>query len=122
MHDTGLSARAAGASSSSSSPYAGAASSSAAAGDDDDESKTRKSHPAFVAAAYARLHSSHRATACLLLILAIAATAFLAGRARPGADCPPPRLDSRFLALPDAAAASDFGSLGVPWCKPSHRC
>ncbi|KAL6608010.1 hypothetical protein ACP70R_041073 [Stipagrostis hirtigluma subsp. patula] len=110
MHDTGLSARAAGGSTSS-------PPSSAAAGDDDDESKTRKAHPAFVAAAYARLHSSHRAAASLLLLLAVAVVAFLAGRARPAVDCAPPRLDARFLALPDAAAASDFGSLGVPWCR-----
>lgn len=120
MHDTGLSARAAGASSSST-PYAGA-SSATSVGDDDDESKIRKANPAFVAAAYARLHSSHRAAASFLLLLAVAATAFLIGRARPRADCPPPRLDARFLALPDAAAASDFGALGVPWCKPSRRC
>uniref|UniRef100_A0A0E0MWT6 Uncharacterized protein n=1 Tax=Oryza rufipogon TaxID=4529 RepID=A0A0E0MWT6_ORYRU len=111
MHDTGLSARAAGASSSSS-PYAGA-SSATSVGDDDDESKIRKANPAFVAAAYARLHSSHRAAASFLLLLAVAATAFLIGRARPRADCPPPRLDARFLALPDAAAASDFGALGI---------
>ncbi|PNT70567.1 hypothetical protein BRADI_2g13630v3 [Brachypodium distachyon] len=120
MHDTGLSARAAGASSSSSSsPYAGSSPSSAATnpGDDDDESKTRKAHPAFVAAAYARLHSSHRAAVSLLLLIAVAATAFLAGRAHPRADCLPPRIDARFLALQDAAAASDFGSLGVPWCR-----
>ncbi|KAF0916658.1 hypothetical protein E2562_010509 [Oryza meyeriana var. granulata] len=117
MQDTGLSARAAGAvSSSSSSAYAGA-SSATAVGDDDDESKTRKANPAFVAAAYARLHSSHRAAASLLLLLAVAATAFLIGRARPGGDCPLPRLDARFLALLDAAAASDFGALGVPWCR-----
>ncbi|TVU13609.1 hypothetical protein EJB05_40325 [Eragrostis curvula] len=106
MHDTGLSARAAGASSSPS---------TSAAGDEDDESKTRKAHPAFVAAAYARLRSSHRAAVSLLLLLTVAVAAFLAGRARPAVDCAPPRLDARFLALPDAAAASDFGSLGVPW-------
>ncbi|KAK8453591.1 hypothetical protein SEVIR_5G311000v4 [Setaria viridis] len=110
MHDIGLSARAAGASSSSSS-------SPSAAGDDDDESKTRKAHPAFVSSAYTRLHSSHRAVASLLLLLTVAVAAFLAGRARPSIECATPRLDARFLALPDAAAASDFGSLGVPWCR-----
>jgi hypothetical protein len=114
MHDIGLSARAAGASSSSSSCPS-------TAGDEDDESKTRKVHPAFVAAAYTRLHSSHRAAASLLLLLTVAVAAFLAGRARPSVGCATPRLDARFLALPDAAAASDFGSLGVPWCKHSCR-
>ncbi|CAL4974203.1 unnamed protein product [Urochloa decumbens] len=108
MHDIGLSARAAGASTSSS---------PSAAGDEDDESKTRKAQPAFVAAAYARLHSSHRAAVSLLLLLTVAVAAFLAGRARPSVSCATPRLDARFLALPDAAAASDFGSLGVPWCR-----
>ncbi|KAJ1298062.1 hypothetical protein BS78_01G424400 [Paspalum vaginatum] len=103
MHDTGLSARA-GSASSSSSP--------SAVGDDDDESKTRKAHPA-----YARLRSSHRAAASLLLLATVAVAAFLAGRARPSVGCAPPRLDARFLGLPDAAAASDFGSLGVPWCR-----
>ncbi|KAL6848542.1 hypothetical protein ACP4OV_021836 [Aristida adscensionis] len=116
MHDIGLSVRAAvGSSSPLPSP----------AGDDDDEeeeSKTRKAHSAFAAAAayayaHARLHSSRRAAASLLLLLAVGVAAFLAGRARPGVDCPAPRLDARFLALPDAAAASDFGSLGVPWCR-----
>jgi hypothetical protein len=111
MHDIGLSARAAGATSCS----------SAAAGDGGDESKTRKAHPGFVAA-YTRLHSSHRAVVSLLLLLTVAVAAFLWGRARPSVDCAPPRLDARFLALPDAAAASDFGSLGVPWCKHSRRC
>ncbi|CAO1945061.1 unnamed protein product [Urochloa humidicola] len=110
MHDIGLSARAAGASTSTSS-------SPSAAGDEDDESKTRKAHPAFVAAAYARLHSSHRAAVSLLLLLAVAVAAFLAGRARPSVGCATPRLDARFLSLPDAAAASAFGSLGVPWCR-----
>uniref|UniRef100_A0ACD5U2C2 Uncharacterized protein n=1 Tax=Avena sativa TaxID=4498 RepID=A0ACD5U2C2_AVESA len=108
MHEKGLSARVAGASSSSAATNAG---------DGDDESKTRKAHPAFFAAAYARLHSSHRAAASLLLLLAVASAAFLAGRAHLRADCPPLRLDARFLAPPDAAAASDFGSLGVPWCR-----
>jgi hypothetical protein len=113
MHDIGLSARAAGASSSSS---------PSAAGDDDDKSKTRKAHPAF-AAAYARLHYSHRAAVALFLLLTVAVAAFLVGRARPSIDCATPRLCARFLALPDAAAAaSDFGSLGVPWCKHSRRC
>ncbi|PAN30564.1 hypothetical protein PAHAL_5G294800 [Panicum hallii] len=108
MHDIGLSARAAGASSSSS---------PSAAGDDDDKSKTRKAHPAF-AAAYARLHYSHRAAVALFLLLTVAVAAFLVGRARPSIDCATPRLCARFLALPDAAAAaSDFGSLGVPWCR-----
>jgi hypothetical protein len=107
MHDTGLSARVAGASSSSAATNAG---------DGDDESKTRKAHPAFFLAA-ARLHCSYRAAASLLLLLAVASASFLAGRARPRADCPPLGLDARFLALPDAAAASDFGSLGVPWCR-----
>ncbi|CAO2197726.1 unnamed protein product [Urochloa humidicola] len=110
MHDIGLSARAAGASTSTSS-------SPSAAGDEDDESKTRKAHPAFVAAAYARLHSSHRAAVSLLLLLTVAVAAFLAGRARPSVGCATPRLDARFISLPDAAAASDFGSLGVPWCR-----
>ncbi|KAG2598209.1 uncharacterized protein LOC120707110 [Panicum virgatum] len=108
MHDIGLSARAAGASSSSS---------PAAAGDDDDKPKTRKAHPAFVAAAYARLHYSHRAAVALFLLLAVAVAAFLAGRSCPSIDCATPRLYARFLAHPDAAAASDFGSLGVPWCR-----
>jgi hypothetical protein len=118
MHDIGLSARVAGATSCSS------ASAAAAAGDGGDESKTRKAHPGFVAAAaaYTRLHSSHRAVVSLLLLLTVAVAAFLCGRARPSVDCAPPRLDTRFLALPDAAAASDFGSLGVPWCKHSRRC
>ncbi|XBI94224.1 hypothetical protein VPH35_030910 [Triticum aestivum] len=107
MHDTGLSARTAGASSSSPATNAG---------DDVDESKTRKAQPAFVAAAYARLHYPYYAAASLLL-LALAAAAFLAGRAFPRTDCPPLRLDARFLSLPDAAAASDFGSLGVPSCR-----
>ncbi|CAO2171364.1 unnamed protein product [Urochloa humidicola] len=110
MHDIGLSARAAGASTSTSS-------SPSAAGDDDEESKTRKAHPAFVAAAYARLHSSHRAVVSLLLLLTVAVAAFLAGRARPSVGCATPRIDARFLSLPDVAAASDFGSLGVPWCR-----
>lgn len=114
MHDIGLSARAAGATSCSSA--------AAAAGDGGDESKTRKAHPSFVVSAYTRLHSSHRTVASLLLFLTVAVAAFLAGRARPSVDCAPPRLDARFLALPDAAAASDFGSLGVPWCKHSRRC
>uniref|UniRef100_A0A804PTJ0 Uncharacterized protein n=1 Tax=Zea mays TaxID=4577 RepID=A0A804PTJ0_MAIZE len=109
MHDIGLSARAAGATSCSSA--------AAAAGDGGDESKTRKAHPSFVVSAYTRLHSSHRTVASLLLFLTVAVAAFLAGRARPSVDCAPPRLDARFLALPDAAAASDFGSLGVPWCR-----
>ncbi|XP_062212155.1 uncharacterized protein LOC133913107 isoform X2 [Phragmites australis] len=109
MHDPGLSARAAGASSSSA-PYAGA--SAAAAGDEEDKSKNRKAHPA-----YARLHSSHRAAVSLLLLLIVAIATFLAGRARPSIDCALRRLDARFLAPPDAAAASDFGSLGVPWCR-----
>src|SRR3954464_10829044 len=102
MHDTGLSARAAGASSSSAATNTG---------DDVDESKTRKAHPAFFAATYARLHSPQHAAASLLL-LAVAAAAFLAGRAYHRAECPQMHLDARFLALPDAAAASDFGSLG----------
>ncbi|XP_066371126.1 uncharacterized protein [Miscanthus floridulus] len=114
MHDIGLSARAAGATSCSSA----SASAAGGGGDGGDESKTRKAHPGFVAAAaYTRLHSSHRAVVSLLLLLTVAVVAFLAGRARPSVDCAPPRLDARFLALPDAAAASDFGSLGVPWCR-----
>jgi hypothetical protein len=112
MHDTGLSARAASASSSSS-PYTDTI--SAAAVDEYDESKTRKAHPA-----YTRLRPSHRFAASLLLLLAVAVAAFQAGRARPGVVCLPPRLDARFLSLPDAAAASDFGVLGVPWCKHSR--
>ncbi|RLN23762.1 hypothetical protein C2845_PM07G10370 [Panicum miliaceum] len=108
MHDIGLSARAAGASSSPS---------PSAAGDDDDKSKTRKAHPAFVAAAYARLHYSHRAAVALFLLLTVAVAAFLVGRACPSIDCATPRLYARFLAHPDAAAASDFGSFGVPWCR-----
>ncbi|GJN09282.1 hypothetical protein PR202_ga27278 [Eleusine coracana subsp. coracana] len=114
MQDTGLSARAAGASSSSA-PYAGTT--SAAAVDEDDESKTRKAH-----LGYARLRCSHRAAVSLLLLLTVAVAAFLAGRARSAVECAPPRLDARFLSLPDAAAASDFGFLGVPWCKPSRSC
>jgi hypothetical protein len=112
MHDTGLSSRAASASSSSA-PYTDTTSAAAV----DDESKTRKAHPA-----YARLRPSHRAAASLLLLLAVAVSAFHAGRARPGVVCLPPRLDARFLSLPDAAAASDFGVLGVPWCKHSRTC
>ncbi|KAK3148553.1 hypothetical protein QOZ80_3BG0296500 [Eleusine coracana subsp. coracana] len=109
MHDTGLSARAAGASSSSA-PFAGTT--PAAAVDEDDESKTRKAH-----LGYARLRCSHRAAVSLLLLLTVAVAAFLAGRARPAVECTPPRLDARFLSVPDAAAASDFGFLGVPWCR-----
>jgi hypothetical protein len=107
MHDTGLSAR------------ASSSSAVTAAVDEDDESKTRRALPG-----HARLRAPHLdAVYLLLLLLSVAVAAFLAGRSRPGVVCAPPLLDARFLSVPDAAAASDFGVLGVPWCKcPRGSC
>lgn len=90
--------------------------------DGDDESKTRK-HASFAAriSKHARFgSSSYCLVVSLSVLLLLVVACFLFSRSRP-VICVPPYDSIARNALFGAnleGLASDFGSLGVPWCKP----